>query len=167
MKIWVLNPPFLKNFSRPQRSPAVTKSGTIYFPIWLAFCAATLEKAGHDIILTDAPAAGLEDRDLATYRAVLDALRPLRYVRGEAARMLFDEGLGEDEIVDFLVRYELVTEERARKTIEFLRAYRSYIFTYTVGEDLVDAYLGDDPDRAERFFDLLQRPLTPSDLTPE
>jgi len=37
MKIWVLNPPFLAKFSRPQRSPAVTKSGTLYFPIWLAF----------------------------------------------------------------------------------------------------------------------------------
>ena len=39
MKILVLNPPFLKRFSRPHKSPAVTKSGTIYFPIWLAYCA--------------------------------------------------------------------------------------------------------------------------------
>jgi radical SAM superfamily enzyme YgiQ (UPF0313 family) len=56
MKIWVLNPPFLPKFSRPQRSPAVTKSGTLYFPIWLAYCAGVLEQAGHDVTLTDAPA---------------------------------------------------------------------------------------------------------------
>jgi len=131
--------------------------------------------AGRGVVLTDdeywgllasslAPTAGLEDRDLDVYREVLDALRPLRYVRGEAARMLFDQGVDEDEIVDFLMRFELVSEERARKTIEFLRAYRSYIFTYTVGEDLVDAYLEDGPDRTERFFDILQRPMTPSRL---
>jgi len=60
MKIWILNAPFLKKYSRPQRSPAVTKSGTIYFPIWLAYCAGVLEKEGYDITLTDAPARGVD-----------------------------------------------------------------------------------------------------------
>jgi radical SAM superfamily enzyme YgiQ (UPF0313 family) len=64
MKIWVLNPPFLAKFSRPQRSPAVTKSGTLYFPIWLAFATGVLEQAGHEVILTDAPAQGLTDTDI-------------------------------------------------------------------------------------------------------
>ncbi len=58
MKIWVLNPPFLKKFSRPQRSPAVTKSGTIYFPLWLAYCVGILEEQGYDVTFTDAPARG-------------------------------------------------------------------------------------------------------------
>lgn len=61
MKIWILNPPYFKHFSRPQRSPAVTKSGTIYYPIWLASCTGVLEEAGHDVTLTDAPA---RDHDL-------------------------------------------------------------------------------------------------------
>ncbi|MCK4819327.1 cobalamin-dependent protein, partial [bacterium] len=60
MKIWILNPPFLKKYSRPQRSPAVTKSGTIYFPIWLAYCAGVLDKAGHSVAFTDAPGRGLD-----------------------------------------------------------------------------------------------------------
>jgi len=59
VNIWVLNPPFLPKFSRPQRSPAVTKSGTLYFPIWLAYAAGVLEAAGHQVTLTDAPARGL------------------------------------------------------------------------------------------------------------
>lgn len=62
MKILVLNPPFFKRFSRPQRSPAVTKSGTIYFPIWLAYCAGVLEEAGHQVFLIDAPARGINLR---------------------------------------------------------------------------------------------------------
>lgn len=58
MKTWVLNPPYLKHYSRAQRSPAVTKSGTIYFPMWLAYCVGYLEKNGIDTMFTDAPAEG-------------------------------------------------------------------------------------------------------------
>jgi radical SAM superfamily enzyme YgiQ (UPF0313 family) len=64
MKIWVLNPPFIAKFSRSQRSPAVTKSGTLYFPLWLAYATGVLEEAGHDVTLTDAPARGVSDVDI-------------------------------------------------------------------------------------------------------
>lgn len=60
MNIWVLNPPYLEKYSRPQRSPAVTKSGTLYFPIWLAYAVGVLEEAGHEVTFTDAPARGLK-----------------------------------------------------------------------------------------------------------
>jgi radical SAM superfamily enzyme YgiQ (UPF0313 family) len=60
MRILLLNPPFLKKFSRPQRSPAVTKSGTIYFPIWLAYCVGALEDKGYLVTFTDAPARGYD-----------------------------------------------------------------------------------------------------------
>lgn len=56
MNVWVLNPPFLPKYSRPQRSPAVTKSGTVYFPLWLAYATGVLEAAGHQVTLTDAAA---------------------------------------------------------------------------------------------------------------
>lgn len=59
IKISFTNPPFLENFSRPQRSPAVTKSGTLYFPMWLSYAAGFAEQAGHEIDLIDAPAAGM------------------------------------------------------------------------------------------------------------
>lgn len=59
MRTAFINPPFLKNFSRPQRSPAVTKSGTLYYPMWLASAAACTEADGHEIDLIDAPAADL------------------------------------------------------------------------------------------------------------
>jgi radical SAM superfamily enzyme YgiQ (UPF0313 family) len=60
MKILMLNPPFLPKFSRTSRSPAITKGGTIYYPIWLAYATGILEKAGHDVKLIDAPARGYE-----------------------------------------------------------------------------------------------------------
>lgn len=63
MKIIMLNPPFLPKFSRFSRSPAITKSGTIYYPIWHAYATGVLEKEGHDVKLIDAPADGLSSED--------------------------------------------------------------------------------------------------------
>ncbi|MDR3667497.1 MAG: cobalamin-dependent protein, partial [Ignavibacteriaceae bacterium] len=56
MNIAFINPPFLPKYSRGSRSPAVTKSGTVYYPIWLALAAGYSERFGHKIILIDAPA---------------------------------------------------------------------------------------------------------------
>ena len=58
MRVLFLNPPFHPRFSREQRSPAVTKSGTLYYPKWLATAAGVAIKGGHDVDLVDAPAAG-------------------------------------------------------------------------------------------------------------
>ena len=134
--------------------------------------------AGMSVIMTEdqewdlvqgelARLAGLEGEDFATYREVLEAVRPLRYVRGEAARMLLDTGAPEAEAVEFLRRFGLMSEDRARKYLDFVRTYRSYVFNYTAGDDLVRDYIGAGSDRAERFFALLQRPATPSGLLEE
>ncbi len=58
MRVLFINPPFLARFSREQRSPAVTKSGTLYYPKWLALAAGVAIKEGHDVDLLDCPAAG-------------------------------------------------------------------------------------------------------------
>jgi len=58
MRVLFLNPPFHPRFSREQRSPAVTKSGTLYYPKWLAHAAGVAIKSGHDVDFIDAPAAG-------------------------------------------------------------------------------------------------------------
>jgi len=57
MKILVLNPPFIERFSRSSRSPAVSKGGCFYYPIWLAYATGVLEKEGHKVKLIDAIAA--------------------------------------------------------------------------------------------------------------
>ena len=73
MKVLALNPPFLPNYSRGQRSPAVTKSGTLYYPIWLAYATGTVEKAGHSVRLIDAPATGASLDEVVR---VADAFQP-------------------------------------------------------------------------------------------
>lgn len=64
MKIQFINPPYLGRFSRAQRSPGVIKSGTMYYPYWLAFAAAVAESRGHVIDLVDCPASGKTMDDL-------------------------------------------------------------------------------------------------------
>jgi radical SAM superfamily enzyme YgiQ (UPF0313 family) len=64
MRIAALNPPFLPNYSRGQRSPAVTRSGTLYFPIWISYAVGALEQAGHQVLFLDAPAAGLSSEEV-------------------------------------------------------------------------------------------------------
>lgn len=54
MRILLLNPPFLKNFSRDSRSPEVTKGGALYYPYYLAYTTGLLEKEGFDVKLIDA-----------------------------------------------------------------------------------------------------------------
>jgi len=72
-KIFLLNPPFKKNFSRSQRSPGTTKAGTLYYPYWLASVTGLLEKEGFSVELCDAPADGLDEHRV--YRRV-DNFKP-------------------------------------------------------------------------------------------
>ena len=48
-----INGPFLKGFSRESRSPAVTKSGTLYYPAWLAYACGLAEDNGFECKLID------------------------------------------------------------------------------------------------------------------
>ncbi|NQU47086.1 MAG: cobalamin B12-binding domain-containing protein, partial [Planctomycetes bacterium] len=66
MKVLCLNPPFLTEhgkFTRESRSPAVAKSGTTYFPMYLASVAGSLDQAGFDVLLLDSCATLTNDDD--------------------------------------------------------------------------------------------------------
>ncbi len=73
MNVLTLNPPFHPKYSRGQRSPAVIKSGTVYYPIWLSYATGVLEQNGFSVKLIDAPAAG---HDLAYVLDVVDRFQP-------------------------------------------------------------------------------------------
>lgn len=67
MKIVFINPPFKPNFSRGERSPQVSLSGTLYYPVWLAQAAAFVEKHGAEIALLDAVADRLTDEECISW----------------------------------------------------------------------------------------------------
>ncbi len=133
MKIVLLNPPFMDKYSKSSRSPAVTKSGTIYFPLWLSYAAGVLDKKGYELKLIDAPAKCLSKEETlklvvdfepelvvvdtstpsinndieftAQIKASLPACRTC--LVGTHATACVDEILSEHyEIVDFIARHE-------------------------------------------------------------
>lgn len=66
MKAIFVNPPFKAEhgkFARENRSAAITRSGTLYYPLWLIYAAAVCEKDGFDVEFLDAPAAPLGERE--------------------------------------------------------------------------------------------------------
>src|SRR3989344_4265568 len=64
MKILTLNPPFVARFTRSSRSPAISKGGCVYYPLWLTFTTGVLEQDGHNVKLVDAPAASLSHEEV-------------------------------------------------------------------------------------------------------
>ncbi len=65
MKIFFVNPPFKAEygkFSRENRSPAITRSGALYYPLWLIYAAAVCEKDGFEVGFLDAPAKLFDEK---------------------------------------------------------------------------------------------------------
>ncbi len=56
INVLLLNPPYFPQFSKNSRSPAVSKGGCVYYPIWLGYATGSLEINGHNAKLMDATA---------------------------------------------------------------------------------------------------------------
>ncbi len=68
MDILVINLPYNgQKFSRSSRWPEVTKSGTLYYPIWLSYATAMLMKEKLDVVLVDAIAKKWTDLQLLEF----------------------------------------------------------------------------------------------------
>jgi anaerobic magnesium-protoporphyrin IX monomethyl ester cyclase len=88
MRVLTLNPPFHPHYSRGQRSPAVIKSGVMYYPIWLAYAAGVLEQNGLQVKLVDAPAAG---RDLRYVLDLVDGWKPRLVVLDTSTPSIYND----------------------------------------------------------------------------
>ena len=102
-------------------------------------------------------------------QAVAEAAAALADVRQDAALMLHDEHRDVDDVVEFLKRWLLVNDERARQMLRFLSSplWRAYTSTYVEGYRLLRGWLEARPDGVsltERFGRLLDEPLIPSSL---
>ncbi len=117
------------------------------------------------------PLAGLAPATAEKYDRVRRLLSQLRHAETEAARGFLDKKMTRDEALRWLEQYALESPERAAKSLAFWNAYRSYVINYTLGEDIVRAYVektagpGASPERKwQVFFELLTTPRTPSGL---
>ncbi len=112
------------------------------------------------------PAAGIEPVDSAEEMAdIAKAASALRYVTGNAAIQYHTGALTKEQTLEYVQTYALSTPERAAKSFSFFThpLYRSYIFTYTQGYDLIDA-AAEKVDKTTLFKRLLTEQILPSDL---
>jgi len=103
---------------------------------------------------------------------VSQAAAPLNDVRQDAAILLHDRGRGQEEVLDFLQRWTLVSRERAQQSLRFLThpLWRAYTSTYVEGHRLLSTWLDARPVGASigaRFRRLLDEPLTPGRIVAE
>lgn len=143
--VFFLNGPFLKGFSRESRSPAVTKSGTLYYPGWLAYGCGYLEERGQECFLYDSIASntGLDEAlaliaskqpkllvlgtstpsieaDIATALAAKEAGVPYVCLVGTHASSTAAEILENNQGIDFVARREF--DETLLELIEMLKS---------------------------------------------
>lgn len=90
-------------------------------------------------------------------------------VRQDAALMLHDEHRDVEDVIAFLKRWLLVSDERARHMLKFLSSplWRAYISTYVEGYQLLRGWLDRRPPEQSlttRFGRLLDEPLVASTL---
>ena len=111
------------------------------------------------------PRAGLSHIDAAAVMEVSRAGRKMSGLGGNAAFMLHDRHKSHEEISSYLQEYGLSTEQEADQSIKFLSnpLYRSYIFTYHVGHDLMEDLFAS-VDRDTYFARLLEEPVTPNQI---
>ena len=148
MKIFFVNPPFKAEygkFSRENRSPAITRSGTFYYPLWLIYAAAYCQDDGFDVEFLDAPAAPLNevesleyirDKGVGTTLFVIETCTPSIYsdvnflervheifpnanylIVGTHASAMPQETLGLSNCIDAVARreYDVIIREVARR----------------------------------------------------
>jgi hypothetical protein len=129
-----------------------------------------IAELGYEILLGDIDAFTAEtlaplriEHDAELSRAVRAARKPLERVGGNAALLVHEDGASLDEAREYLMRWGLVSERRARHNVEFIGhpVWRSYVSTYTDGYDLCRDWVGGDPARFKR---LLTEQLSPADL---
>jgi hypothetical protein len=93
-------------------------------------------------------------------------------VRQDAALMLHDRGADPDDVVDYLKKWMLMPEARARQSLRFLShpLWRAYTTTYIEGYRLLSTWLAARPadqSLGTRYARLLDEPLTPARLVAE
>jgi hypothetical protein len=115
------------------------------------------------------PLAGLDPAEAERHARVQRLTGRLAYAGNEAARGYLDGTMTYEEAADWLVRYALMSPERAAQRLRFIERYRSYVINYNLGRDLVAAYVeqvaGNDVTRRWQVLgELLGSPRLPSGL---
>jgi hypothetical protein len=87
----------------------------------------------------------------------------------EVARGLLNKTMNNAQATHWLKNYYLMDDDKAKKSLSFIKQNRSYVINYNYGKDLVKAYVertaaNSSDKRWEAFGWLLSNPLLAADL---
>lgn len=110
--------------------------------------------------------AGLPESDAARAADFIEASRALESVVDNQVLLLYREHAPAAEVADYGIRHALTTEADEVRLLRFLQdpLSRSYAYNYTLGRELIAAFLDQAPDRQQAFGRLLSEPLTPAQI---
>ena len=96
----------------------------------------------------------------------IKAYRSLDKVTDNQVLLLYRDHAPDNEVVAYGVRHGLMDEEDGNRLLRFCRdpLSRSYTYNYTLGRDLIAAFLAGAGEKAKAFRRLLYEPLTPTQI---
>lgn len=120
------------------------------------------------------PLAGLDPEKADRLARVEKLTGRLSLAGNQASRAFLDGAMTREEARRWLEHYGLETPAQAEKSLQFTETYRSYVINYTLGEEIVRAYIerkagvGASLERKwQVFYELLTTPRVPSGLQNE
>jgi hypothetical protein len=86
---------------------------------------------------------------------VRQSFAPMRRLSLDAALLIHEDGASEQQAKEHLMRFGVMTEERADHGVRFVTdpTWRAYTITYSAGRDLARAYHGGDPAKFKQLLD--------------
>ena len=111
----------------------------------------------------------MDTTGIERYFKALELTEQLNYVMNEVTRGLLNGTMNEARAISWLKRFYLMDDDKAKKSMSFIRQNRSYVINYNYGKDLVKAYVegkaSTDIDKQwEAFGWLLSNPVLAADL---
>lgn len=97
MTILFINPPFKAKYgkySRESRSPAIAKSGVLYYPLWLLYAAGVVDELGFNVKFIDAPAKCWDNETTIKYIKSMDISPKLIVIGTSTPSIISDVNFG-------------------------------------------------------------------------
>jgi hypothetical protein len=115
------------------------------------------------------PLAGLDPSTAPAYGALREALHDLSGASLAIAAMYLDGEIDRVRALELMQRYQLISQERANRSLTFTEQYRSYVINYSAGKELISAYVNragqDEAAHWSSYERILSELMLPIDLT--
>jgi hypothetical protein len=150
----------------PLYSPqSLIAEGSANYGIELAFPGVKRLDYERDVLY---PLAGLDPDTAGAFWALQIAKQALSGARMTIAQGYLDKEISREDAIAYMMKYQLVSRERAEQSLSFNDQYRSYVINYGLGQDMVREWIeaqGDAPVwRWKAMERLLSEPMLPGDL---